>query len=126
MPLSVYDRLHSWVVRHKIVSSVVVVTVSYAAYRAVRKTKLLRKSRRAKRARNGGRLEVVVIAGSPSLPLTKSLALDMERRGFIVYIVCGTIEEEVMVQNLARPDVKPLNIDITDVGCHPRLVSCPS
>lgn len=108
--------------RHKIVSSVLVVAVSYAAYRAVRKTKLLRKSRRAKRARNGGRLEVVVIAGSPSLPLTKSLALDMERRGFIVYVVCGTIEEEVMVQNLARPDVKPLNIDITDVSRRPRLV----
>lgn len=106
--------------RHKIVSSVLVVAVTYATYRAVRKTKLLRKPRRAKRARNGGRLEVVVIAGSPSLPLTKSLALDMERRGFIVYVVCGTIEEEVMVQNLARPDVKPLNIDITDVSRRPR------
>lgn len=42
--------------------------------------------------------------------------MDLERRGFIVYVVCNTIEEEVQVQNESRPDIKPLMIDIVDVS----------
>lgn len=102
--------------RHRILSGVFVVAVTYVTYRTVRRGKLLRKPRRAKRARNGGRLEVVVIAGSPTLPLTKALALDMERKGFIVFIVCNSIEDDMIVQNLSRPDIKALGIDITDVS----------
>jgi hypothetical protein len=60
-------------------------------------------------------MEVVVIAGSPSLPLTRSLSLDMERKGFIVFIVCNCVEDEMAVQNLSRPDIRALSIDTTDV-----------
>lgn len=88
-------------------------------YRGYKKGKDSRKTRRARRARNGARLEVVVVAGDPKLPLTRSLSLDLERRGFIVYIACNTLDDEAMVQNLSRPDVRPLGIDITDVGLHP-------
>ncbi|KAI1074895.1 DUF1776-domain-containing protein [Whalleya microplaca] len=114
VPLSTYERVQNWLVRHKILTGAIIVAFGYVTYRTVRHTKLTHKPRRAKRARNGGRLEVVVIAGSPTLPLTKSLSLDMERRGFIVYIVCNTIEDELAVQSLSRPDIKPLGIDITD------------
>jgi len=48
--------------------------------------------------------------------MTRSISLDLERRGFIVYIVCNTIEEEVLVQNESRSDIKPLMIDIVDVS----------
>ncbi|KAI1748845.1 DUF1776-domain-containing protein [Xylaria castorea] len=114
MHVSTWESMQNWVVRHRVAGSVFVCVVGYVAYRTVRYSRLLRKSRRARRARNGSRLEVVVIAGSPSLPLTKSLSLDLERRGFIVYVVCGTIEDEVMVQSLSRPDIRGLSIDITD------------
>ncbi|KAI1859322.1 hypothetical protein JX265_007239 [Neoarthrinium moseri] len=114
VPMTAYEKLQDWVSRHKILTGVMVLGVTYVTYKAVRTSKSMRKSRRAKRAKNGGRLEVVVIAGSPTLPLTKSLSLDMERKGFIVYVVCGSLEEEVMVQNLSRPDIRPLGIDITD------------
>ena len=57
-----------------------------------------------------------MIAGSPSLPLTKSLALDMERKGFIVYVVCSATEDQTLVQSLSRPDIRPLSIDTTDVS----------
>ena len=40
----------------------------------------------------------------------------MERKGFIVYVVCTNIDDEVLVQNLGRPDIKPFGIDITDVS----------
>ncbi|KAI1638301.1 hypothetical protein F4809DRAFT_600277 [Biscogniauxia mediterranea] len=114
VPLSAYERAHDWVVRHKYLCGAIVVVSAYTTYKIVRRNKLSKKPRRAKRARNGGRQEVVVIAGSPTLPLTKALSLDMERRGFIVYIVCNSIEEEMMVQAFARPDIKPLGVDITD------------
>ena len=116
LPTSTYERLQDWVSRHKIITGVVVLATGTVLYRTYRSSRLGRKTRRAKRARSGGRLEVVVIAGSPALPLTRSLSLDMERKGFIVFIVCNTIEDEVMVQSISRPDIRPLTIDITDVS----------
>jgi hypothetical protein len=106
--------------KNKILTTVIVVAIGGVTYHIIRR-KSDRKKRRAKRAGNGARLEVVVIAGSPSEPLTRSISLDLERRGFIVYIVCNTIEEEVLVQNESRPDIKPLMIDIVDVSLHLRL-----
>src|SRR5437773_388933 len=55
------------------------------------------------------------IAGSPNDLITRTLSLDLERRGFIVYVVVGTVEEEQIVHNESRVDIRPLNIDITDV-----------
>jgi hypothetical protein len=108
--------LQDWVSRNKILTGVIVLAWGTVIYKGYQKSCSARKVRRAKKARNGGRTEVVVIAGSPTLPLTKSLALDMERRGFIVFIVCNAVEDESMVSNLSRPDIRPLSIDITDVG----------
>lgn len=102
--------------KHKIITGVLVLTCGTVVYKGYQRSRSLRKTRRAKRARNGGRTEVVVIAGSAALPLTKSLALDMERRGFIVYVVCNAAEDESTVLALARPDIRPLTIDTTDVS----------
>ncbi|KAF2186793.1 DUF1776-domain-containing protein [Zopfia rhizophila CBS 207.26] len=55
-----------------------------------------------------------VIAGPPGSPVTKSISLDLERRGYIVYIVCADVEEEQQVQNESRADVRPLHLDIVD------------
>lgn len=112
---SAYERAHDWISRHRLLTGLVVLTTGVLVYRGYKKGKHSRKTRRARRARNGGRLEVVVVAGDPKLPLTRSLSLDLERRGFIVYIACNTLDDEAMVQNLSRPDVRPLGIDITDV-----------
>lgn len=99
-------------------TTIIVVAIGGVTYHVIKK-KSNRKKRRAKKAGNGARLEVVVIAGSPSEAITRSISLDLERRGFIVYIVCNTIDEEVLVQNEARPDIKPLMIDIVDVCLPP-------
>lgn len=117
---SAYERAQDWASRHKLLTGLVVLTAGALAYRGYKKSKYCRKTRRARRARNGGRLEVVVVAGDPKLPLTRSLSLDLERRGFIVYIACNTLDDEAMVQNLSRPDVRPLGIDITDVWLIPK------
>lgn len=110
------EQIQDWVMKHKIITGVVVLACGTVVYKGYQKSRSLRKTRRAKRARNGGRTEVVVIAGSAALPLTKSLALDMERRGFIVYVVCNAAEDESTVSALSRPDIRPLTIDTTDVS----------
>lgn len=114
--MSRFESVQDWVSRHKLLTGVVVVVCGTVVYQGFQRSRSLKKTRRAKKARNGGRAEVVVIAGSPTLPLTKSLSLDMERRGFIVYIVCNAAEDESMVYALARPDIRPLGIDTTDVS----------
>ncbi|RDA89107.1 hypothetical protein CP532_2285 [Ophiocordyceps camponoti-leonardi (nom. inval.)] len=110
------ELVQRWVARHKVVTGLVVVvcgTVAYSGYQKSRR-RWPRKARRAKRARNGGRVEVVVVAGSPTLPLTKSLSLDLERRGFVVFVVCNAVEDEDLVHAFSRPDVRPLTIDTTN------------
>ncbi|KAI8277683.1 UPF0744 protein [Colletotrichum sp. SAR11_240] len=111
--LTRFEKVSDWVSKHKILTGAFVAVIGVVSYQQYNR-RYNRKVRRAKRARNGGRQEVVVIAGSPSLPLTRSLSLDFERRGFIVYIVCNAEEDEHMVQNLKRPDILPLTIDTTD------------
>lgn len=101
--------------RHKILATIAVLFAGSLSYRIVRGMISARKYRRAKRAKNGARCEVIVIAASPALPVTQSLALDLEKRGFVLYIVCGSAEDEQAVRHMSRPDIKPLSIDITDV-----------
>ncbi|KAI9648524.1 hypothetical protein NHQ30_003159 [Ciborinia camelliae] len=111
---SVYTRIEQWVSKNKLLTGAIIIVLGGVTYHVIRKKSNYRKKRRATRAATGARREVVVIAGSPSEPITRSIALDLERRGFIVYVVCNTIEEEVLVQNEARQDIKPLMIDIVD------------
>ena len=115
IPASALERFQNWLSRHKILVGFIVVTTGVVAYRTYQNTARWRKTRRARRARSGGRMDVVVVAGSPALPLTRSLSLDLERKGFVVFIVSNSHDDDVMVQNLARPDIRPLGIDITDV-----------
>ena len=116
VPVSSLERFQNWISRHKILAGIIVVATGTVVYKAYRSSVLSKKSRKAKRAPSGGRLEVVVIAGSPALPLTRSLSLDFERKGFLVYVVTHGHEDEAMVQKLSRPDIRALNIDITDVS----------
>ena len=106
---------------HKGLTTFILIAAGGFTYHVVKRS-IPRKKRRAKKASNGARLEVVVVAGSPSEPLVRSISLDLERRGFIVYIVCNTIEEEILVANGSRQDIKPLMIDIVDV-CIPRVIA---
>jgi hypothetical protein len=87
------------------------------------KRKSNRKKRRAKKAGNGARLEVIVVARSPSEAITRSISLDLKRRGFIVYIIYNSIKEEVLMQNKSRSDIKPLMINIVNISSpssHPK------
>jgi hypothetical protein len=121
--VGLYYQTQHWVEKHKLLSGACAFGIAATVYFAYSRRRAYTRKRRAKRASNGARLEVVVIAGSPHEPATRSIALDLERRGFIVFIVCSDVEEEVLVQNEARSDIKPLLVDLTHVGIceHPNF-----
>jgi hypothetical protein len=57
-----------------------------------------------------------VIAGSPHEPMTRAIAEDLERRGFIVYVVVQSAEEEHTIQMQNRSDIRALHLDLTIVS----------
>ena len=115
MPLGYFEATRIWVSEHRAWTAAVVAFVGTGAFIVWRRRRNDRVKRRAGRAKNGSRTEVVVLAGSPHSPLTRSLSLDLERRGFIVYIPVSTVSEEQIIQSESRADIRPLNMDITSV-----------
>lgn len=47
--------------------------------------------------------------------MTRAIAEDLERRGFIVYVVVQSAEEEHIIQTENRSDIRALHLDITTV-----------
>lgn len=117
VPKTALGRVCEWMDKNRWLTCAIVLATGGVIYYGVKKG-AGRKKRRAKRAANGARLEVVVLAGSPADPITKALSQDLERRGFIVYIVCNSEDEEALVHNESRSDVRPLLVDISDVSDH--------
>lgn len=115
VPLGYFEATRVWVSEHRAWTAAVVAFVGTGAFIVWRRRRNDRVKRRAGRAKNGSRTEVVVLAGSPHSPLTRSLSLDLERRGFIVYIPVSTLSEEQTVRSESRADIRPLNMDITSV-----------
>ncbi|KAF6240299.1 hypothetical protein HO173_001910 [Letharia columbiana] len=113
IPLGYFEATRIWVSEHRAWTAAVVAFLGTGAFIVWRRKRNDRVKRRAGRAKNGSRTEVVILAGSPYSPLTRSLSLDLERRGFIVYIPVSTLSEEQIVQSESRADIRPLNMDIT-------------
>ncbi len=65
----------------------------------------------------------VVIVGSPLHPMVRSLELDLERRGFIVFTTVGTGEERQAVEAEGRGDIRALDLQIVDVS-NPLVLLC--
>lgn len=48
--------------------------------------------------------------------MTRAMAADLERRGYIVYVTVSSADEEHIVQAESRVDIKPLWLDLTTVS----------
>lgn len=116
VPPGYLEASRVWVSEHRAVTAAVIAFVGTGAFIIWRRRRSDRAKRRAKKAKNGCRTEVVVLAGSPHSPLTRSLSLELERRGFIVYIPVCSLSEEQIIQSESRADIRPLNLDITSVS----------
>lgn len=54
--------------------------------------------------------------------MTRSIANDLERRGFIIFITVTSSEEENAVRAEGREDIRPLWLDLTTVRNNPSFV----
>ena len=115
IPVTYLDSAQRWVSEHRAVTAAVVAFIGTGVYVIWRQRRADRMKRRAKRGKNGARTEVIVLASSPHSPITKSLSLDLERRGFIVYIPVTSLPEELLVQSEGRSDIRPLHLDVSSV-----------
>lgn len=72
------------------------------------------RKRRAGKSSSGARTDVVVVAGAVANPLASAVYLDLERRGFVVYVIANTPEDETYIRSQSRIDLLPLHLDLTD------------
>lgn len=122
MPMGYLEACRIWVAQHRALTAAAVAFVGTGVFVFVlwwRRRPYVK--RRVHRAKNGARTEVVLLAGSLHAPMTRSLALDLEHRGFIVYIPISDLGEEPLVQALSRVNIRSLNVDITSVRHFPNL-----
>lgn len=55
--------------------------------------------------------------------MTRAIATDLERRGYIVYVTVSSADEEHIVKAENRVDIKALWLDLTTVSVlYPRLI----
>lgn len=120
VPLGYFETCRKWVSEHRAVTAAIVAFVGTSVFIWHRR-RSYRSKRRARRGKNGIRTEVIVLAGSPHSSLTRSLALNLERRGFIVYIPVSDPSEEHRVRSESKADIRPLHLDITSVRYSPSL-----
>ncbi|KLJ05896.1 hypothetical protein EMPG_10678 [Blastomyces silverae] len=118
-PQSILDRAQAWVSRNRAWTAAIVAFVGTGALLVYGSKRLSTKKRKARRAGNGARKEIIVIAGSPHEPMTRSVANDLERRGFIVFITVASSEEESAVRAEGREDIRPLWLDLTTTPSTP-------
>ncbi|EME79634.1 uncharacterized protein MYCFIDRAFT_142354, partial [Pseudocercospora fijiensis CIRAD86] len=115
-PPTTYRQIERWLSKHKALTAAIVafaVTGSVASYIYMRSQKLHRK-RRAGKSASGARTDIVVVAGAVANPLTTALYLELERRGFVVYVVANTAEDERYLRSQSRADLIPLPLDLVD------------
>lgn len=127
-PQGLLDKTTAWISRNRTIIAVCVAFTGTTLFMIHRRKKAHARKRRAKKLPNGGKKEIVVLACSTFHDaLTRSLALDLERRGYVVYVTVSSTEEDSLVHQEAKPDLRPLWIDLTStvpnpaVDVHPNL-----
>ena len=119
-PQGVYEKTVAWVSKNRTAIAVVIAFAGTTVYLINRNKRAHARKRRAKKLPNGAKKEIVLLACSTFHdPLTRSLAVDLERRGYIVYITVSSTEEDSLVQQEAKPDLRPLWIDLTSTVPNP-------
>ncbi|EMG48799.1 hypothetical protein SBY92_004084 [Candida maltosa Xu316] len=84
---TIWERLVDRVSHNKLkYGTIFTVGLGVTAYFVSKSMTVKHGKRRVPKLANGARRDVILIVGSPTEPLTRSIAIDFEKRGFIVYI----------------------------------------
>lgn len=127
-PQGILDQTTAWISKHRTAIAICVAFTGTSLYLIHRRKRAHARKRRAKKLPNGAKKEIVILACSTFHDaLTRSLALDLERRGYVVYVTVSSTEEDSLVQQEAKADLRPLWVDLTStvpnpaVDVHPNL-----
>lgn len=127
-PQGIIERTTVWISKNRTAIAVVLAFTGTSIYLIHRRKKAHARKRRARKLPNGAKKEIVVLACSTFHDaLTRSLALDLERRGYVVYVTVSSTDEDSLIQQEAKADLRPLWIDLTStvpnpaVDVHPNL-----
>ena len=125
-PQSTYEKTVAFISKNRTIIAAVLAFAGTTAYLVHHRKRAHARKRRAKKLPNGAKKEIVVLACSTFHdPLTRSLAVDLERRGYIVYVTVSSTEEDSLVQQEAKPDLRPLWIDLTSTVPNPAYDTHP-
>lgn len=127
-PQGFVEQTTAWISRNRTAIAIVVAFTGTSIYLIHRRKRAHARKRRARKLPNGAKREIVVLACSTFHDaLTRSLALDLERRGYVVYVTVSSTDEDSLIQQEAKADLRPLWIDLTStvpnpaVDVHPNL-----
>lgn len=125
-PQGIYEKTVAFISKNRTTIAIVLAFAGTTAYLVHRRKRAHAKKRRAKKLPNGAKKEIVILACSTFHdPLTRSLATDLERRGYIVYVTVSSTEEDSLVQQEAKSDLRPLWIDLTSTVPNPAYDTHP-
>ncbi|KAI5809327.1 hypothetical protein BZA77DRAFT_288375 [Pyronema omphalodes] len=111
---SLFSRLYTWSDNNRLSAAILASTTVGLSTYLLHSRQLARRKRRAPRAPNGARSTVLLLSGSPHDPCTRSLATDLERRGFIIFLIVANLDDEQTVLSLGGRDIRPLHLDLLD------------
>lgn len=110
------DRITRLIQDHKVAAAscfaISLSATSYLIYRHLRTPSTKNKPRRrVPKLANGARRDVVLVVGSPTEPMTRLIAVDFEKRGFIVYLTILDDKDYKYIQsNQVTDDINYLNL----------------
>ena len=115
-PQGICSSAKTWLADHIVLTAVTIAFFGTGGFLLYQRRKFYMRKRRAQKRADGRRKECVVVSGIPNSPVTRSVYLDLERRGFIVYVVASSAHEEQLVKNERKSDILPLHLNVTDVS----------
>ncbi|KIX01758.1 uncharacterized protein Z518_09485 [Rhinocladiella mackenziei CBS 650.93] len=121
-PQGFLEKSTAWISKNRTAIAIVVAFAGTSIYLVHRRKKAHARKRRAKKLPNGAKKEIVILACSTFHDaLTRSLAIDLERRGYVVYVTVSSTEEDSLIQQEAKADLRPLWIDLTSTVPNPAI-----
>ncbi|EEQ32932.1 hypothetical protein McanMca71_003661 [Microsporum canis] len=118
-PRSTFEKCQDWIAAHRVLAVSALAFVGTGSVLLYGQRKFHVKRRRARRAGTGARKEIVVISGSPHEPMARSIACDLERRGYIVFITTTSTEEQQIIESEGRDDIRSLWFDLSHTPATP-------
>ncbi|KAL9105317.1 MAG: hypothetical protein Q9227_009484 [Pyrenula ochraceoflavens] len=112
-PQTLLGKACTWISENRTTVACAVAFTGTTIFLIHRRRKYHSRRRRAKKNRDGSKKEVVILATNYHDPISSSVALDLERRGYIVYVTVSSQSEEKALQAEKNIDLQPLWLDLT-------------